>query len=206
MWYWIKYYFLKIWFILLLILVASFLGIVIYLNKNELISYFEDYTNKIELKPKEYVSKDIEDVDTYLEDLKVGAPYLKDITKYIPSSQKSDKDNYIQKVKENPDYIYKKKISWADGSLTSDQYKELLELVGYKLNNNGNSNITTIVSVPTMEELEEIDQELMYYTDNKGVLYLNLKVEEIDETLDTSKIFCYTFRLKYDMEGNVTIR
>lgn len=207
MWYYTAYYSKKYWYIILLVLLLVFAGVVYYMNNGSLISSFEKFDNKVVLKPDKFKEEPV-DSKNYLKDLVVGVPYIGDSDKsYLPTDKdtKEEIQNYFTELEKDPNYMYKKQISWAYGEITSSQTKELVELVGYHLNKNSN-NVTTILKVPTPEQLSEYNQKVVYYTDDEGVLYLNLYVEEINKSSNTKKSYCYTFKLKYGMDGKVTIR
>lgn len=205
MW-WIGYYSRRYWYVIVLVLLLIFAGVIYYMNNGILISSFDKFENKITIKPEEYKEETI-DSESYLKDIGVGLPYIGVLSKsYVPSNLKTDgeRDEYLREVEKDPNYMYKKKISWAYGEITAAQLAELVELIGYHLNKN--NNVATVVKVATPEQLSEYNQKVVYYTDEEGILYLNLYVEEIHESSDTKKSYFYTFKLKYDMDGKVTIR
>lgn len=206
--YHVVYYFKKYWHLLLLAVVLFIFGIVLFINRGSLISIFDKYENKINLEPTEFTEEDLTDKD-YLDKLIVGIPYLGTNSRpYVPSTIKAgsaDEEEYIRKEREDQDFVYRKQISWADGSLDADGVTELTELVGYHLNRNSNNSVV-IVHIPSTEQLQENEQQVVYYTDDKGVLYLNLSIEEVNEVTEKKKEYFYTYRLKYDMDGKVTIK
>lgn len=204
--YYISYYIKKYWYILVLIILLAFLWFIVELNDIELVSSFDKFNNKVKFEPNNYWEEVIKPGNN-LSDLEVGVPYIGTASRpYIPSSiSKEEEDEYLRKLKEDPLFVYKKNISWADGSVTHPELEELIELVGYHLNQNNKGTIS-IVRIPTIEELEAWEKELLFYTDKEGILYLNIYVEESDEVNNTRKIYCETFKLKYDMYGRVTIR
>lgn len=204
--YWISYYFKKFWYLFLLILVLIFIGVILFLNRGDLSTIFEPFSNKVSFEPDRYVEEDFD--KEYLNELVVGVPYLGTHSRdYIPSSinEGTEEEEYLRRLKNDPELMYRKNISWASGSITQKQFDDLAELVGYHLNKNSNST-AIIVSTPSAEQLEEYGQEVIYYTDKKGTLYLNLYVEEFNESANTKKSYCYTYRLNYDMEGKINIR
>lgn len=204
--YYIIYYVKKYWYVFTLLFLVIFLYIIVSMNSDEIVSYFERFDNKISLEPDHYTETQIDDVEFYLSELKVGVPYIgTSLHTYIPSNLSEDeKIDFLRELENDPNYAYKKTISWANNSLTVDEYEELIELVGYHLNRNASST-STFVSIPSNEELEEYGQEVLYYTDGTGTLFLNVSVEEVNSSSSISKTYCYTFRLKYDMKGKVTI-
>lgn len=207
MWYYIEYYLKKFRYVILLCIVLLFAGTVYYLNTGELIFNFEIFTNKVSYEPDKYTDQKI-DVESYLADMLVGAPYIgNSLTTYVPDSVKvsGSEEEYKRKVKEDPTYVYHKDINWAYGSVNSDELNELVELVGLHLNRV--NNIKTIVALPTPDQLEEYEMDVVYYvTQDDGVLHLNLYVEELDESKSNVKSYCYEYKLKYNMTGRIDIR
>ena len=126
---------------------------------------------------------------------------------YLPTyiTESGQEEEYLEGLKKDPYLMYKKNISWAKGNVTNDEYLDLIELIGYHLNKN-DSTTAKVVNVPSNELLEEYGEEVVYYTDDKGTLYLNVHVIEVAQNPSTQKSYFYTFRLSYDMEGRVNIR
>lgn len=206
--YYFEYYFKKFWILIVLLILSLFVAFIVSSNDTDLISFFEKYENKISFTPDHYKEESI-DSDLYLSDLNVsGIPYIgTSLRPYVPTAIKEElaKKSFEREFIKDPDIVYKKNISWASGSLTYDNLEELIELIGFHLNKNSN-NKTIIVRLPSQEELMEFGEEVVYYTNKSGVLHLNVFVDEIDSTTDIKKSYCYTFRLKYDMAGKVTIK
>lgn len=203
--YYIIYYCKRYWYIFTTLTLLSFLCIVIYLNRGELISHFEEFNNKVVIEPDEVTVSTIDDIDSKLSDIIVGAPYLGSNGTYIPSSiSDGEKISYLRQLAKDPTYVYKKNINWSNGSLTSEELTDLVELVGFHLNKKLD-NTYTVVSLPTTEQLVEGGEEVYYYTDDNGILYINLFVEEVNILSSESKTYLHTYKLKYNMEGKVDI-
>ena len=206
MFYWIAYYVKRFWYILAFIVVMLFLVFILYINKGELISHFDPFNNKVSYEPEKYTETEITE-EQYLSLLEVGAVYIGDSAMYVPTyiTESGQEEEYLEGLKKDPYLMYKKNISWAKGNVTNDEYLDLIELIGYHLNKN-DSTTAKVVNVPSNELLEEYGEEVVYYTDDKGTLYLNVHVIEVAQNPSTQKSYFYTFRLSYDMEGRVNIR
>ena len=204
--YYLKYYLKKFWVFIVLVLTILLLLFIFKMNNKDLIKTFNQYFNKVDFEPQGVITKEIEDKQL-LSDIIAGLPYIGDATfKYIPSNiPENERAYYLSQLNKNPDYMYMKNINWSSGQITNDQYKELVELVGYHLNkNSGDTNY--IVETPSPEELEKRDLQLNYYTDEDGILYLNIYVTEVTDDSEVTKEYIYTFQLKYDMNGKVVIK
>lgn len=204
--YYITYYAKKYWYVMSLILLLGFLYMILYINDITLVTYFEKFENKVSFEPEHFKEEKVD--KEYLNTLNVGAPYIGTQSRpYIPPSVLGSEAEraFLRDLEKDPTIMYKKNIDWSSGEITSDQIKELIELVGYHLNKN-NNNVTTLVELPTLEELEEYDQEVIYYTESEGTLNLNISVEEVNVKSITKRTYCYTYKLKYGMDGKITIR
>lgn len=204
--FYILYYIKKLWYIPLIILFISLLVFLFNINNKSLMYYFEPFINKISFTPEKYETSSIEDTENYLKDLKVLAPYLGSLDEYVPKSivESGQQKEFLKKMKESDGIMYKKNIDWSSGSISNDEYIELMELVGYHLNKNSN-NIVKYLQTPSMEQLSNYNKSYCYYNNN-GTLELTAYVDEIDITLNEKKSYCYTYRLKYDMTGKINIR
>lgn len=203
----LSYYIKKYWYLLVLLLVLIVGALIITLNSGDLISYFDKYNNKVDFEPDNVQEEQI-DADKYLDGIDVEPPYIgTSLRPYIPSAIDGtpEEDEYLNNLEKDPNFMYKKNISWASGSVTIDQLTELIELVGYHVNK-GKTDVSIFVNLPTVEQMSESGKEVLYYTDDKGVLYLNLYVEEINKNTNTKKSYNYTYSLQYDMYGKITIR
>lgn len=175
-------------------------------NKGELVFLFQKYENKIRFQPDSYIEVSI-DSEQYLKDIIVGVPYIGTLSReYIPTNidNEGEKEEYLRNIAKDENYVYKKNIDWSSGEITGDELKELVELIGYHLNKY--SSDTVIVQVPSVEQLDEYGEEVIFYTDNNGILYINLYVEEINTSTDIKKEYYFTYRLEYDMYGKIIIR
>lgn len=205
MFYVITYYLNKFKYVLAILLSLSLLAVVIYLNRSELINSYEEYVNKVELKPNNY------SVEIYtgesLDNLLVGTPFTGTMSRdWAPSSMsEAEKEVFRDELKKDPDRPYRIMISWSAGVLSNEDVLSLAELISYHYNKNM-SLTKYIVNVPTPEELKEYDKDVVYKTDDKGNLYLNLHIDEVNSSTGEVKSYVYTFKLHYDGTGLVKIR
>lgn len=205
--YYIEYYFKKYLYLIIAIIAIFILVAVFYFNKDELIVIDEiNIPGKVSYEPKEYKEETNADAEKYLNDLEVGAPYIGTLKPYIPPHvSPSEEYDYLKELELDPELVYKKHINWSLGSLTKDELFELVELIGYHLNNNGNKN-KIIVSLPNEEQLESFEYGVFYNVAEDGTLTINLYNEEINIDKNTIKSYCYSYKLNYDMFGKVMIR
>ena len=206
MWYWTKYYVKKYWYLILLILVLILVVMAVLNNSGlNLVDVFEKFNNKVSIEDSTLPtgggsgsSLDGLDVD----DPSIGSYEGLFIPEAIPESEKP---HYVEELKKDPEFMYKKKISWAYGTVTNDQFNELVELIEYHLGKDS-TEYTYVVTPQSPEQMSSAGNEVYFYTDDDGVLYLNLSVSEVEESSgNITQTYAQTFELKYDLDGYVNI-
>jgi hypothetical protein len=200
----ILYYIKKLRYFIVLLILALFIISIILTNNKELINIFEKFNNKETFRPINVVEEKLD--EKTLKDLEFNQSYMYNSLKpFIPDNlDEYEERDYLNKLKEDKDFMYKKQIDWSSGSLTYDELKELIELVGYHLNKL-NDGINKIVEIPTKEQLKENKQQVIYYIESDGTMNINIFIKEIDKSEEIQVLYLYTFKLKYDLYGKITI-
>lgn len=199
------FYLKRYWLVLVLIAVLVLSALFIYFSFSSNLQYIWDkFSNKLEASESivETVKKEPYDLSM----LDVPYTYVRD--DYVPSSyiQTDSISEYQAGLKKDSKFMYKLHITWSNYTLSQDDLNQLLELIGYDVNQHNPKGVYTLVIAPGPEDYDKYEYPVVFYMSEDNVtLFVNVKLEHRDKKDDKTVTYEYkTYKVIYDNQGYIT--